>query len=161
LSDDYSFGILHSNLHAVWFKARCSSLKGDSRYTSETVFDTFPWPQKSTEKQVKAVAEASHELRNLRNLVMLKNDFSLREIYKSLETPGKNPLKDAHDKLDSAVREAYDMGKDDDVLKFLLDLNLDLSNKESLDEKIVGPGLSPCVKDAKQYVTKDCIDINY
>jgi hypothetical protein len=160
-SDNYSFGILHSNLHAEWFKARCSSLKGDSRYTSETVFDTFPWPQNLSEKHVKIIAEASQELRDLRNSVMKKNDLSLRDIYKSLESPGKNPLRDAHEKLDKAVRAAYGIIKDEDALKFLLDLNLDLFNKETLGEKIVGPGLPPCVKDAKQYVTKDCIEINY
>ena len=42
LPDDYSFGILQSGIHFEWFKARCSSLKGDYRYTSDTVFDTFP-----------------------------------------------------------------------------------------------------------------------
>ena len=92
---------------------------------------------------------------------MKKNDFSLRDLYKSLESPGKNPLRDAHEKLDKAVKDAYGMGKDEDALKFLLDLNLELSNKESLGESIVGPGLPPCVKVAKQYVTQDCIDINY
>ena len=103
----------------------------------------------------------TQELRDLRNSVMKKNDLSLRDIYKSLESPGKNPLRDAHEKLDKAVRAAYGISKDEDALKFLLDLNLDLFNKETLGEKIVGPGLPPCVKDAKQYVTKDCIDINY
>ena len=92
---------------------------------------------------------------------MEKNSFSLRDIYKSLESPGKNFLRDAHEKLDKAVREAYGMGKDEDALKFLLDLNLELSNKENLGEQVVGPGLPPCVKDAKQYVTTDCVDINY
>jgi hypothetical protein len=110
---------------------------------------------------VKAVADASQELRVLRNDLMKKNDFSLRDLYKSLESPGKNPLRDAHEKLDKVVRDSYGMGKDEDALRFLLELNLDLANKESLGEKIVGPGLPPCVKDPKQYVTKDCIDINY
>ena len=44
-ADDYSFGILQSGLHWLWFKERCSTLKADSRYTSDTVFDTFAWPQ--------------------------------------------------------------------------------------------------------------------
>ena len=44
-ADDYSFGILQSGIHWAWFKARCSTLKGDFRYTSDTVFDAFPWPQ--------------------------------------------------------------------------------------------------------------------
>ena len=40
--DDYSFGILQSSLHADWFTARCSTMKADPRYTSESVFDTYP-----------------------------------------------------------------------------------------------------------------------
>ena len=41
-SDDYSFGILQSGIHWSWFIATCSKLKGDFRYTPESVFDTFP-----------------------------------------------------------------------------------------------------------------------
>jgi hypothetical protein len=33
------------SLHWEWFVARCSTLGGTFRYTSDTVFDTFPWPQ--------------------------------------------------------------------------------------------------------------------
>ncbi len=110
---------------------------------------------------MKTISDASQELRDLRNEMMKNHNLSLRDLYKSLESPGKNPLRDAHEKLDKAVRDAYGMSKDEDALKFLLDLNLELSNKESLGEQVVGPGLPPCVKDAKQYVTKDCIDINY
>ena len=47
-ADDYSFGILQSGIHWLWFKERCSTLKGDFRYTSDTVFDTFAWPQFET-----------------------------------------------------------------------------------------------------------------
>ncbi|MBU0641030.1 MAG: class I SAM-dependent DNA methyltransferase [Planctomycetes bacterium] len=56
--DDYSFGILQSNAHWQWFVAKCSKLKSDFRYTPESVFDTFPWPQLPTNKQIDAVAEA-------------------------------------------------------------------------------------------------------
>lgn len=41
-ADDYSFGVLQSTFHWIWFINRCSTLKGDPRYTSNTVFDTFP-----------------------------------------------------------------------------------------------------------------------
>jgi hypothetical protein len=43
--DDYSFGILQSGFHWAWFTAKCSTLTARFRYTSDTVFDTFPWPQ--------------------------------------------------------------------------------------------------------------------
>lgn len=39
------FGILQSGLHWLWFTTKCSELKSDFRYTPESVFDTFPWPQ--------------------------------------------------------------------------------------------------------------------
>jgi len=37
-----------SNAHWAWFIEKCSKLKFDFRYTSDTVFDTFPWPQTAT-----------------------------------------------------------------------------------------------------------------
>ena len=44
-ADDYSFGILQSSLHWLWFTTKCSKLTERFRYTPDTVFDTFPWPQ--------------------------------------------------------------------------------------------------------------------
>ncbi|MFM6842565.1 MAG: class I SAM-dependent DNA methyltransferase, partial [Dolichospermum sp.] len=45
-SDDfYILGILTSNVHRVWVKAQSSTLKGDTRYTNTTCFETFPFPQ--------------------------------------------------------------------------------------------------------------------
>jgi len=72
-TDDYSFGILQSGLHWAWFTAKCSTLTARFRYTSDTVFDTFPWPQSPTLAQVKAVAEASVSLRALRREIMTAN----------------------------------------------------------------------------------------
>ena len=43
--DDYSFGILQSAAHWQWFVAKCSKLTERLRYSPESVFDTFPWPQ--------------------------------------------------------------------------------------------------------------------
>ncbi len=43
--DDYSFGILQSHTHWLWFVTKCSKLTERFRYTPDTVFDTFPWPQ--------------------------------------------------------------------------------------------------------------------
>ena len=76
-SDDYSFGILQSGIHWSWFNATCSKLKGDFRYTPESVFDTFPWPQKPKHEDIKAVAEAAVTLRALRQETMRKLNYSL------------------------------------------------------------------------------------
>ena len=72
---------------------------------------------------MKKVAAAAVELRALRRKVMADNKWSLRDLYRTLETPGLNPLRDLHDALDEAVRAAYGMKPKADVLAFLLDLN--------------------------------------
>jgi hypothetical protein len=156
-ADEYSFGILQSNIHWAWFIAKCSTLTERFRYTSDTVFDTFPWPQSPTLKQIRAVADAAVALRKLRHEIMRDNGWSLRELYKSLETPGENRLRDAHTALDSAVRAAYGMKPTEDILAFLLKLNLELADKETKGESITPPGLPASVKNPKDFITADCV----
>ena len=205
-ADDYSFGILQSGIHWAWFTAKCSTLTERFRYTSDTVFDTFPWPQfemgsatvpvaesgvapdsssaqtssakKSVQRNfrrdaenrtrdacapietIRAVAEAALALRQLRHEIMQNNGWSLRELYKSLETPGANRLRDAHTTLDAAVRAAYGMKPDEDILAFLLKLNLELAGKEANGEKITPPGLPAFVEKPKEFVSKDCVTVS-
>ena len=59
------------------------------------------------------------------------NGWSLRDLYRTLETPGTNRLRDAQAALDSAVRAAYGMKESEDTLAFLLALNLELADKEA------------------------------
>jgi hypothetical protein len=159
MADDYSFGILQSGLHWAWFKARCSTLKGDFRYTSDTVFDTFPWPQTPTKGQIAEVAAAAVALRALRREIMAKLGYSLRALYRTLEEPGANPLREAHTRLDTAVRAAYAMPKAADPLAFLLALNLTLAAKEKAGEPIIPPGLPLPEVEHAAFVTDDSIRI--
>jgi hypothetical protein len=159
LADDYSFGILQSVIHFEWFKARCSSLKGDFRYTSDTVFDSFPWPQSPTRNQLEAVAREAVALRQLRREVMAKMDWSLRDLYRTLEEPGSNPLRDAQARLDLAVRAAYGMPKDTDILAFLLALNQTCAAKEAAGEAITPPGLPLPVEEYPSFVSGDAISV--
>lgn len=139
--DDYSFGVLQSGVHWAWFVARCSTLKRDYRYTSNTVFDSFPWPQNPTFKNVKAVAAASQALRECRRKLMAESGTHLRDIYRTLDVHGKNQLQEAHDTLTNAVRTAYGMGKRADILGFLLALNAEVAAREEKGEEVTGPGL--------------------
>jgi hypothetical protein len=157
LSDDYSFGVISSEMHWQWFVAKCTTLKGDYSYNTEGVWHTFPWPQSPSLRHVAAVAEAAVALRTLRREVMKRNGWSLRDLYRTLETPGKNPLRDAHERLDEAVREAYGMERGADILTFLLALNLACAEREARGEAIVAPGLPPSVADRAAFVTSDCI----
>ena len=97
---------------------RCSTLKSDYRYTSNTVFDTFPWPQKPSVKAIKAVAVAAVALRAKRDELRGKHKLSLRELYRSLELPADHPLKEVHAVLDGAVRNAYGMSATAEPLAF-------------------------------------------
>ncbi|MGB3542293.1 MAG: DNA methyltransferase, partial [Rubrivirga sp.] len=96
LEDDYSHGILQSSMHWAWFTERCSTLKGDPRYTSSTVFNSFPWPQAPALEAALEVAESAVALRALRRDLMDKHGMSFRDLYRTLEEPGANPLRTAH-----------------------------------------------------------------
>jgi hypothetical protein len=157
MEDDYSFGILQSLAHWSWFTAKGSTLTERYRYTSDTVFDTFPWPQAPTREQIKAVAEAAVALRALRRETMRKLNYSLRDLYRTLEQPGDNPLRGVHTKLDAAVRAAYGMTDDVDSITLLLELNLACAAKEKAGDKITSPGLPLAPSEQQKFITEDCI----
>lgn len=159
MADDYSFGIIQSMIHFEWFKARCSTLGGTFRYTSDTVFDSFPWPQSPTRSQIEAVAKEAVNLRHLRREIMTKMTWSLRELYRTLEQHGSNPIRDAQARLDAAVRAAYGMPKQADILAFLLDLNQTCAAKEAAGEPITPPGLPLPPEQHATFITEDCIRV--
>ena len=154
-ADDYSFGILQSDIHWRWFVERCSTFKGDFRYTSTTVYDSFPWPQAPSLAQVREVARAAVDIRLLRAQLMEDHDLTLRELYRSLELPGDSPLKRAHARLDAAVRKAYKMRANEDALELLFGLNQKLAEQEASPQQVIGPGLPPAVKDTFEFITED------
>ena len=213
--DDYSFGVLQSSAHWLWFITKCSKLGEQFRYTPESVFDTFPWPQfdvspsaarraiiveppaknrpssvgatssqyaapdgaktKSTTAGYKdsapdgaalpkdaiaiidAVAAAARELRRVRAEALPKIKGGLRALYRTLELPGANPLKDAHAALDTAVLTAYGFNPKKDLLAQLLALNQKVATKIENAESVTAPGVPKNYPDAKMLVTEDCI----
>lgn len=163
LADDYSFGILQSNFHWKWFISRCSTLKKDFRYTSDTVFDTFPFPRSPTLEQVRQVAEASASLRQIRREIMNQYKWNLRELYRRLtenpESTAIQSLQQAHDRLDRAVASAYQISPETDPLQFLLNLNWQVTGQETDGEKITGPGLPDCIEDPAPFITIDSVSI--
>jgi hypothetical protein len=90
---------------------------------------------------------------------MIKHNFTLRDVYRILEEPGSNPLKDLHEKLDEAVLAAYGFGKRKDLLTQLLELNFEVASKIGNGEEVQNPGLPKCVKNKKEFVSEDCVKI--
>jgi hypothetical protein len=127
--DDYSFGILNSSLHRTWFEARCSRLRRDLRYTSSTVFDSFPWPQAPTDETVKPVVDVVERLIAHRD-ERIASGIRLGQLYASLRDPGRNALRDLHEELDAAVFDLYGFSRDDDALTQLLALNESVAEEE-------------------------------
>lgn len=136
LDDEYSLGILSSNLHWKWIIARCSRLKSDPRYTSTTVFDSFPWPQSPSADQIFGIEEVVRDILVVRE-ENLAAGMPLAAQYETLNTPGKNRLRDLHQRLDDVVFNAYRFASDEDPLAQLLALNLDLAANP---HSVVGPG---------------------
>lgn len=89
--------------------------------------------------------------------------MSLRDLYRLIEQPGKNPIKDLHTTLDKAVVEAsgFDTkGKTVDtnfILENLLALNHEVAAKEKNCEKVQAPGLPDWIKNKEDYVSDDCV----
>ncbi|MGB7159658.1 MAG: type IIL restriction-modification enzyme MmeI, partial [Tepidisphaeraceae bacterium] len=155
--DDYSFGQLQSSLHFLWFVTNCSKLKSDFRYTPESVFDTFPWPQSPTKAQIDAVASTGREVRRVRAEALAVIDGGLRAVYRTLELPGKHPLKETHAALDAAVLDAYGFSPKQDLLAQLLELNHAVAAREKRGEPVTAPGVPPGYPEPAQLVTSDCI----
>ncbi|MFZ4576285.1 MAG: DNA methyltransferase, partial [Phycisphaerales bacterium] len=156
--DDFSFAVLQSNQHWTWFVARCAKLTERFSYSPESVFDTFPWPQSPSKKQIRAVAAAGREIRAVRAKVLPTMSGGLRALYRTLELPGSNPLKDAHAALDAAVMEAYGFSARKDLLKQLLDLNLSVASSIKRGEPVTAPGVPATYGDPADLITADCIE---
>lgn len=84
-------------------------------------------------------------------------NMSLRDLYRLLEQPGKNPIKDLHTILDKAVMEAYGFDDKKDILSQLLALNLLVAGKENKNEKVQPPGLPDWVKNKNDFISNDCV----
>lgn len=159
LADDYSFGILQAAPHYLWFHAKCSNMKSDPRYTSESVFQTFPWPQVPTNSQIAVVAAAGVALRLLRTASTKGSEGGLRALYRTIELPGKNPLKDAHAALDAAVLAAYGFSSRKDILQQLLNLNTAVAADIHAGKTVTGPGVPSSYKNLAKLITKDCLGV--
>jgi len=156
--DDYSFGVIQSNAHWRWAVLNGSKIEERIRYLTP-VWESFPWPQESSEHEIAAVAAAARNLRHVRDVLMNDNGWSLRQLHQAAAVEGPHPLKDAQAALDAAVADAYGMPPDQDPTEFLLELNKLVAEDEEQGRKVRGPGLPEHLdpKDPRWFST-DCIE---
>ncbi|MCA2723452.1 MAG: class I SAM-dependent DNA methyltransferase [Microcystis sp. M048S1] len=139
-SDDfYILGILTSNIHRIWVKAQSSTLEDRTRYTHNTCFETFPFPQKPSQELVEKIRQTAGELHEYRSQQMEKKQWGITKLYNQFFNEPSSQLYQLHQKLDKLVMEAYHFQADDDILEKLLTLNLELAEKEKRGETVIGP----------------------
>ena len=102
----YHFGILCSSIHNDWMRKTCGRLKSDYRYSRDLVYNTFPWPNPTTE-QIVRIEQTSNAILEARALYP---NSSLADLYDPLTMPPE--LRKAHDANDKAVMKAYGFSPD-------------------------------------------------
>jgi hypothetical protein len=88
--------------------------------------------------------------------------MSLRDLYRTLELPGANRLRDAQAALDRAVGEAYRYGlpreiRDLEPLPLLLALNRRCAAAEGEGQTVIGPGLPAFCDGDGRFCSDDCL----
>jgi hypothetical protein len=104
-----------------------------------------------------AVAAAARTVRRVRAEALRNLKGGLRALYRTLELPGANPLKDAHAALDAAVLAACGFSAKKDLLAQLLAPNLEVAARIEKGEPVTAPGIPPSYPEPARLVTKDCI----
>ncbi|MFK0732588.1 MAG: DNA methyltransferase [Gloeotrichia echinulata HAB0833] len=139
-SDDfYIFGILSSQVHRTWMNAQKSTLKADIAYTHNTCFETFPFPQSLESKLVQQIRTKTEELHQYRTQQMESKQWGITTLYNKFFNEPTSLLYKLHEQLDKLVMEAYNFHPHDDILEKLLQLNLDLVEKQKQSIHIIGP----------------------
>jgi hypothetical protein len=159
-SDDfYILGILTSKIHRLWVQAQSSTLKGDTRYTHKTCFETFPFPQNTnmntlgkgdsriaptrgktapTGTIIEQIRNKTIELHQYRTEQMEKKQWGITQLYNKFFHEPASKLYQLHQQLDDLVMQAYGFKTNDNILEKLLELNIKLVAKEARGEKVIG-----------------------
>lgn len=98
----FHFGVLTSAMHMAWVRQVGGRLKSDYRYSGSMVYNNFPWPSESGDKQRKTVEDAARAVLDVRAGYP---DSTLAQLYDPVKMPP--PLRKAHDALDRAVDKCY------------------------------------------------------
>ena len=112
----FHFGVMTSRMHMAWVKYVCGRIKSDYRYTSQIVYNNFPWPDLPPHLEPNKPPTPAHKAQiaietAAQAILDARAKFpgsSLADLYDPLTMPPL--LLKAHQKLDAAVDAAYALG---------------------------------------------------
>ncbi len=116
----FHFGILTSIIHMTWMRQVCGRLEERYGYSSNIVYNNFPFPAEPAPKQKERVEQAAQAVLDAR---LQFPDSTLADLYDPNTMP--RALLDAHRSLDAAVDACYGKASfksDLERLKFLFAL---------------------------------------
>ena len=122
----YHFSILSSSIHMVWTNIVSGRIKMDFNYSTELVYNNFPWPQDVDSKlkqQLEATAQGILDAR------AQEKDATLAQLYDQTLMPAA--LRRAHNANDRLVMRAYGFNEnwsEDQIFASLYQLYQQLSS---------------------------------
>lgn len=128
------FALLQSNVHEAWVRMLGSSMKDDPRYTVESCFETFPFPEGWEAHP--ALATAGNTYYDFRAALMIRNNEGLTKTYNRFHNPENNEpdicaLRELHAAMDRAVLDAYGWTDIPTAYDFVLDYEVDEEEGDS------------------------------
>jgi len=100
----FHFGVLTSAMHMAWLGSIGGRMKSDYQYSSNIVYNNFPWPMEATAAQRAKVEECALLVLDVRQKFLHEGN-TLADLYDPLATPVS--LVKAHRALDRAVDRCY------------------------------------------------------
>jgi type I restriction-modification system DNA methylase subunit len=101
----YEFGVLSSAMHMAWMRYTGGRMKSDYQYSSQIVYNNFPWPDATAAQRERVEDKARAVLSTREPHVPPRGLGTLADLYDPLSMPPE--LVKAHDELDRAVEKCY------------------------------------------------------
>jgi hypothetical protein len=118
-SEPWIFAVISSRMHMEWVRSVCGSLENRIRYSNVLGYNTFPFPEISS--------NLKQELQNHVYRILEEREYHSEKTLAQLYDPEKMPqgLKEAHNQLDLAVEKCYrskPFESDEERLEYLFKL---------------------------------------
>jgi len=98
----FHFGVLSSAMHMAWMRTVCGRMKSDYQYSSNIIYNNFPWPSVVLDESRKAIQVAAQAVLDARKRF---SDSTLADLYDPVTMPPALVM--AHTTLDRAVDRCY------------------------------------------------------